>query len=887
MIRTSTDIELKDRSVLTLDSFRGAELSTSPYRASHNRAVDMENLICTEGLNQKRDGWECLLGLEGRINGIFHYREEGEDALIIHRGAVLESYDRATLVKLGSFTSERIRDMQSSFFYNGGRVFILCGDYIVYEGGGSFVRGAEHSSAYVPTTSVNVPVLSASEWMGTSFEGVNLLTRRRKNSFAPTSGVSKCFALDGVAIREASSEGRYDISARRVKYNADGTENESGTLELMGVNRRYLMKHFPDYDGYSTAVGQFNGLLDTFPAAGAPDKAVYFINADGSEALIYAYMLASDHASCKRIERSVVKVNDPFDEFCVTYRAEGEDKSSTITDCELGILFGTNGNTNRLFLTGSRAQKNGVYYSEYNDLLYFSDLSYVTVGSSEAPVTGFLRLLDNTVAVFKGTQKSDASVYYMTGSQRHEYDSSGTLSGGTAVFSVSAGGIGEVNAAPHAAANLIGDSLMLSENGVFGITFTENITTGARYAKERSFNVNERLKRHKSLAEAVGTVYGSRYYLSVDDVCYVADPRFKFYRENDMDSSYNYEWWYWTNVAARCFCEVGGELWFGTAQGRVCRFKRGSYTDDTFTDTVGHNFEFEPLTNEIFYNIGAARLCEGDEICFQSSDGPYARLAECTYTESDGVFRISPETLPRLREGAAVTAGVLTANGELRGIECKVARLDAAECTLELTADGVSVTGEAIAAATSETSEGSFGFALLENMSDNTYTVTDVGENDEGLSRFRLAYPSSGAEVDIASYVHERGFGVRIVHRENVVSRWVTPYFDLGSALYSKTLLRLSISTVTQQGGGELKLGYRTRYGSELLPCPQDSSFSLDSVSFENFTLDVPFADSYTLRTNVRNFNYIQFVFVSERGSCAVNSFTALYRINKLNRGLR
>jgi hypothetical protein len=49
---------------------------------------------------------------------------------------------------------------------------------------------------------------------------------------------------------------------------------------------------------------------------------------------------------------------------------------------------------------------------------------------------------------------------------------------------------------------------------------------------------------------------------------YVANSRQRYASGN----SYEYEWYYWTNIPARCFCVDGDALYFGTADGNLCRF---------------------------------------------------------------------------------------------------------------------------------------------------------------------------------------------------------------------------------------------------------------------------------------------------------------------------
>ena len=128
---------------------------------------------------------------------------------------------------------------------------------------------------------------------------------------------------------------------------------------------------------------------------------------------------------------------------------------------------------------------------------------------------------------------------------------------------------------------------------------------------------------------------------------------------------------------------------------------------------------------------------------------------------------------------------------------------------------------------------------------------------------------------------------MRFTHRKNVVARWCTPVLDLGTNTYAKTLLSMTVSTDASTNG-KLSIGYETRTVSRLISAKGVHSFSFEDLSFEDFTFEGAFASSYTRRVNARNFNYIMFRFLSDNDcDCAVNSFTARYKINKANKGVR
>ena len=72
------------------------------------------------------------------------------------------------------------------------------------------------------------------------------------------------------------------------------------------------------------------------------------------------------------------------------------------------------------------------------------------------------------------------------------------------------------------------------------------------------------------LGQAIATVYNGRYYLCVYDKVYIADSRYRFQEEHDY--SYQYEWWVWDNIEATAIGVIGGVLYFGDKDGRLCYF---------------------------------------------------------------------------------------------------------------------------------------------------------------------------------------------------------------------------------------------------------------------------------------------------------------------------
>lgn len=86
----------------------------------------------------------------------------------------------------------------------------------------------------------------------------------------------------------------------------------------------------------------------------------------------------------------------------------------------------------------------------------------------------------------------------------------------------------------------------------------------------------------------MGTAWNNLYLLAFPGSmhCYVADGGQQTAPSNTERSGY--EWYYWENIPARCFLVVDNVLFFGTPDGKVCRFC------DSLADTNGNDVSAIP-----------------------------------------------------------------------------------------------------------------------------------------------------------------------------------------------------------------------------------------------------------------------------------------------------
>lgn len=842
-MRASTNISLKTRRTLQLSDFRGVDFSSSALSVRRDRASNMRNFINEYGANKKRNGWNELIkikygGKNQKINGIFEYVNGSRKEILVHAGKRIYrlkeangrySVDDITLSSTytpAKVDVTRLKDQRSQIFYNKGRAYIIgCGDYLVYgswDEGTSYElrRVANNVDTYVPTTALSIDNDDVSDETRGTLDDVNCLSTRRINQLVGTSEENKTWTLDS----EIDSGTTVDVKIETI---ADG-EKVTKQISNSGSDKTIL------YDG-STQVGtvDFEKGKITFSIATTP-----------------------------QIENR--------DNIFVTFEHSIDGYIDRIANCNFGTLFGVNGNTDRLFLAGNAEFPNVDFYSEEDDYTYFGDRNSSVLGSDSAPINGYGRLSDSTLVIYKSETSQEASIFYRTGTYKETYDSSGNIESIRGEFKNSAGSIGEGVISRYACANFAGDNIILSRNGVFGIVLAENVATTERYTRERSRSINEKLKTHDDLSEAVGIVYKNRYYLAIDNVVYIADSRFKYSASDDVDGSYNYEWWFWDNCPVRVWANIGNVLYFGSADGQICVFDN-EYTDRTYQDSASGELTFDITNNNVVYNknIGI-ELSENDKITL-STEGYYTLIANNT-TVKDGKVISDEEKILTFHDGMEVYADTVGESGLAINTKYYVTDVDNGTCSYALEDESGSRVSVTVG-----------GFNLYKSISNVELYITNV--TDES---FQLKDYKGGEVLILAKYNSTLPTNplARFTHTRNVVAEWYTPIFDLGTNESSKTLLKMVISTEPEVNG-KLSFGYETRNVSRLVNAKGIKVFSFENFSFEDFSFDTGFANSYSVKCNERNFNFIIFRFISDNDSnCVVNNFTIVYKINKSNIGV-
>ena len=226
-----------------------------------------------------------------------------------------------------------------------------------------------------------------------------------------------------------------------------------------------------------------------------------------------------------------------------------------INGCTFGVLFGYEGNNNRLFVSGNPEYPNVDWYCYVEDFTYFPVDNYTKIGTE--PIVGYSRAGDGALVIHKRISDTDCTVYYRT------YNSVG----GQQVFPLMSGvkNVGCLN--NNCCANFLNDPVFLSELGVYSLT-TGSGTTDERFADERSYYIKNKLLKEENLENAVAIVNNTRYYLAVNNHVYVADKRFLSSNDNSI-SQYQYEWFYLTNIPVSVWFNWNNNLYWGDEDGNI------------------------------------------------------------------------------------------------------------------------------------------------------------------------------------------------------------------------------------------------------------------------------------------------------------------------------
>ena len=391
---------------------------------------------------------------------------------------------------------------------------------------------------------------------------------------------------NGFFMRSADDKGRiYVLTGKEFLY-YDGTK--VGDVEKEAYIPTIIISRNPTGGGTVYEAVNLIGNKNTVGFLGTETDKVYYLPANQLDGIDKIEVLNGQG------ERETLKEGDDYtadlatgkitftstyktpvagqDNVFITYIKTIEGYADRIKKCTICDLYGLGG-SNRVFLSGNPDYKAYDWYSDIFRPNYFPDLNYSIVGTSDTRIMGYQRL-GKYQMILKEDNQQDSTVFQRFGTLHDD---------GSITFSVEQGvaGIGAVS--KYCFGMLADEPLFLSRQGVQAIT--SNNILAERTIRNRSFFVDSYLTKESNLQNAVACEWNGYYVLCINNVAYVLDGKNKAYKQRStVANDYSYECYYWTNIPAICLLSVNGELYFGTADGKICKFNTDKVGMDRYND---------------------------------------------------------------------------------------------------------------------------------------------------------------------------------------------------------------------------------------------------------------------------------------------------------------
>lgn len=226
-------------SAVSITEFRGADLTSEPSYIAASRSPDCQNMIReSAGKVRKWIGWHTVKQYDGAVNGFHTYSDEGGDRLLVHAGTKLYCGDEVVY--------EGMADARSIARQLNGKLIIADGKKLLmfYKDEETYKCEPVENEAFVPT----IVISRSPAGGGTTYQPVNLLGKKRKDSFLGTA-TDKVYQLSATEI---------DSVDKVEKLNSEGGWDEITDFTVDNVTGKVTFTTVP---GASPVTGQDNVII--------------------------------------------------------------------------------------------------------------------------------------------------------------------------------------------------------------------------------------------------------------------------------------------------------------------------------------------------------------------------------------------------------------------------------------------------------------------------------------------------------------------------------------------------------------------------------------------------------------------------------------------------
>lgn len=251
-----------------------------------------------------------------------------------------------------------------------------------------------------------------------------------------------------------------------------------------------------------------------------------------------------------------------------------------ILGCTIFAIYGMDGSGDRVFFSGNGKYANTEWFSGLTDPTYFPDINYSVVGSSDFPIMCYLKA-QGELLIIKKDNRQEGTIWHHAGVVSNDvaaFPLKEGVPGYGAVARYSAGKPQRRSVISESTRRVCPDNDLLQQHA-----------GAALFCRSR--RVNPKLTKENGLADAVAATWRGWYVLVVDGRAYVADG-------NQDKQDQGYEWYYWTNIPARVLRADQQTMYFGTADGKVCKFNDDMRTEENEILMRAYNDDGKPIHAE-------------------------------------------------------------------------------------------------------------------------------------------------------------------------------------------------------------------------------------------------------------------------------------------------
>jgi len=438
-----------------------------------------------------------------------------------------------------------------------------------------------------------------------------------------------------------TSDNLYIISKGGIYF--VGVEGECKTLESVAYVPTVIVSKAPA--GGGTLYEDYNLLSDTWREQFLADgeSTVYKLEKNNVSAVISVeirdengdfQILEKDKYSVSASDGTVTFKTAPekysvvgMDNVVITAKKD-EGNKEMLYGCTVGVVYGSSGKNDRLFIGGNNNHKGMDFFSESGDFSYFPHMNYSKL--SDENISGY--------SVANGSLYTHFEADFSIGKSRIIKRDGAESKDGREIFVITDEFYAPSLASSFTAIPLNGEALYLSKKGVYGITVSD--VTSEKVCQLRSAYLGDAFEKlgEEELENAHAVVFGDFFFVVAGEKAFILDGSHKSYFEGTPLCSFQYECYYWENIPARVIWTDGERLYFGSADGKVFRFftdrsMSGSYTDDG--EKVVCFFDTAQITGRAFFK-------KKTFVSASAKIGAHLNTGIKIYAKTDGVWHERP-----------------------------------------------------------------------------------------------------------------------------------------------------------------------------------------------------------------------------------------------------